>query len=135
MSENAAGGYAQDSTDRNGYPPFVTPHHTRVVRRVARTPKRCSETWLFAGHPIKPGEVYLEWTEFPGGEAGYADSAGHPVRMAECADCATRYGRADLLRPPLLPTLAAGDGPQGIHLSLGGVSDVDAEQADWESDS
>lgn len=73
------------------YPPFVEPPNTSVRRRVARTPKRCGE------HPIKRGDVYLEWTEFPGGEAGYADHAGHPVRMAECADCARRYGRAALL--------------------------------------
>lgn len=74
-----------------GYPLFQTPANTRVVRRVARTQR-------YGCHVIKPGEVYLEWTEFPGGEAGYADYAGHPVRMAECADCASRYGRADLLR-------------------------------------
>jgi hypothetical protein len=47
---------------------------------------------------IAPGEAYLVHTEYPGGDgAGYADSAGHPVRIAECSDCATRYGRADLL--------------------------------------
>ena len=41
------------------------------------------------GHcpPIQPGEVYLEVTEFPGGESGYADAAGHPVRMCVCAPC------------------------------------------------
>ena len=44
---------------------------------------------------IQPGDYYLMHTEFPGGDAGYADAAGHPVRMAECAECATRYGRAD----------------------------------------
>ena len=73
-----------------GYPPFVEPPCTRVVRRVARTPRN-------GCHPIKPGDAYLEWTEFPGGEAGYADYAGHPVRMAECGECARRYGRAALL--------------------------------------
>ncbi|WP_280381021.1 hypothetical protein [Nocardia wallacei] len=43
--------------------------------------------------PIQPGELYLEHKEFPGGEAGYADAAGHPVRAAECRACAERYGR------------------------------------------
>lgn len=46
---------------------------------------------------IQPGEYYLVHKEFPGGDAGYADSAGHPVRMAECSDCALRYGRGSLL--------------------------------------
>ena len=45
---------------------------------------------------IKPGDYYIEWTEFPGGEAGFADAAGHPVRMAECRSCAERYGRGHL---------------------------------------
>ncbi len=42
--------------------------------------------------PIRPGDVYLEVTELPGGESGYADSAGHPVRMAVCASCACTHG-------------------------------------------
>lgn len=46
---------------------------------------------------IKPGDLYIEWTEFPGGDAGYADAAGHPVRMAECRRCAERYGRGKLI--------------------------------------
>ena len=46
--------------------------------------------------PIQPGEHYVEHTEFPGGDAGYADAAGHPVRMAECRPCAERYGRGHL---------------------------------------
>ena len=63
-------------------------------RRVARKPHWCSDH-----HRIEPGDVYIEHTEFPGGDAGYADAAGHPVRMAECAICAARYDRADLLEP------------------------------------
>ncbi|MGV9818398.1 hypothetical protein [Nocardia xishanensis] len=43
---------------------------------------------------IKPGDLYLEHKEFPGGEAGWADAAGHPVRTAECRACSERYGRA-----------------------------------------
>ena len=46
---------------------------------------------------MRPGELYLMHTEFPGGDAGYADGAGHPVRLAECRACATRYGRGHLL--------------------------------------
>lgn len=46
---------------------------------------------------IQPGELYIEWTEFPGGDAGYATAAGHPVRMAECRGCAERYGRGPLI--------------------------------------
>ncbi|HEY9251573.1 MAG TPA: hypothetical protein VIP06_02860 [Nocardioides sp.] len=49
------------------------------------------------GGVIRPGERYLMHVELPGGEAGYADSAGHPVQMAECARCATRDGRGELL--------------------------------------
>jgi hypothetical protein len=46
--------------------------------------------------PIRPGDLYIEHTEFPGGGAEYASSAGHPVRLAECRDCAQRYGRGHL---------------------------------------
>ena len=45
---------------------------------------------------IQPGEQYLEHKEFPGGKAGYADEAGHPVRVAECYRCAVRHGRESL---------------------------------------
>ncbi|WP_280371086.1 hypothetical protein [Nocardia wallacei] len=44
--------------------------------------------------PIKPGEPYLEHTEFPGADAEYANGAGHPVRMTECRRCAEQSGRA-----------------------------------------
>lgn len=65
-----------------------------TVARKAWAARRCGWT----SHPIKPGDVYLMHTEFPGGDAGYADAAGHPVNMPECADCATRYGRGDLIQ-------------------------------------
>lgn len=65
-------------------------------RRVARKPRISCGGYC---PTIQPGQVYLEHTEFPGGDAGYATAAGHPVRLAECADCATRYGRAHLLNP------------------------------------
>jgi hypothetical protein len=35
--------------------------------------------------PIKPGEVYLEVVEYPGGDSGYATAAKRPVRMRVCA--------------------------------------------------
>lgn len=60
------------------------------VRRAKKSRRGCCRT-------IRPGELYVEWTEFPGGEAGYATAAGHPVRLAECADCAIRYGRGHLI--------------------------------------
>ena len=63
-------------------------------RRVARKAHACG--WGTC-RTIQPGEVYLEHVEYPGGEAGYADAAGHPVRLAECPDCANRYGRGELL--------------------------------------
>ena len=47
--------------------------------------------------PIQPGDLYVEHTEFPGGESGYADAAGCPVRMSECRKCAERYGRGPLI--------------------------------------
>lgn len=66
---------------------------TSRVRRARKRRPGCG------GHckAIQPGDLYIEWTEFPGGEAGYADGAGHPVRMAECRTCAERYGRGDLI--------------------------------------
>jgi hypothetical protein len=45
--------------------------------------------------PIQPGDVYLEHVAFPGEDA--MDGAKQPWRIRECAACATRYGRAELL--------------------------------------
>lgn len=73
--------------------PFFT-----VRRRVARKVRRCPSCYMAGDRAlIKPGDVYLEHKEFPGGDAGYADSAGHPVRMPECAECARQSGRGHLL--------------------------------------
>lgn len=58
--------------------------------RRARKPHPC--TGVCGGY-IRAGEQYLAHTEFPGGEGGYADAAGHPVRLAECYACAVKYGR------------------------------------------
>lgn len=68
----------------------VSPFFRTLVRR-ARRDRICPSCGLF----IKSGQLYLAHTEFPGGDAGYADSAGHPVRMPECRRCAERYGRGD----------------------------------------
>src|SRR5690349_20563113 len=69
-------------------------------RRVARTSRPCGSCPEYAR--IQPGDVYLEHTAFPGpgDDAGYATTAGHPVRLAECADCARRFGRGELLQVP-----------------------------------
>lgn len=69
---------------------------TAKVRR-ARKPRR-AECGGYHGHDIAAGELYIEHTEFPGGESGYADTAGHPVRMSECRSCAERYGRGGLFK-------------------------------------
>jgi hypothetical protein len=63
------------------------------VRRARKTRSACF------GHckSIQPGDLYIEHTEFPGGESGWADTAGHLVRMAECRSCAERYGRGALI--------------------------------------
>jgi hypothetical protein len=45
--------------------------------------------------PIQPGDVYLEHIAFPGEDA--MDGATQPWRIRECASCATRYDRANLL--------------------------------------
>jgi hypothetical protein len=41
----------------------------------------------------------LEHTDYPGSGVGYADYAGYPVRAAECAVCAHRYGRGAVVTP------------------------------------
>lgn len=43
---------------------------------------------------IKPGDKYILATEYPGGQSGYADDAGRPVRMRICAAC-VRDGQPD----------------------------------------
>lgn len=62
---------------------------TRYEIRRARSERLCE------GHRctviIPPGQNYLVCTEYPGGESGYADAAGHPVRLAVCPDCAPRW--------------------------------------------
>jgi hypothetical protein len=61
-------------------------------------------------HRIKVGEYYLEGASMPGDDLGYADYAGHPVRLRECRACAERYGRGHLFPTPSSPeTPAPGD--------------------------
>ncbi len=48
--------------------------------------------------PIEVGDVYLEHIAFPGEDA--MGGATSPWRIRECAACATRYGRAELLTSP-----------------------------------
>lgn len=66
---------------------------TNMRVRRARKSRPCGGDYITS---IKPGDLYIEHTEFPGGDAVFADAAGHPVRMAECRECAERYGRGHL---------------------------------------
>ena len=67
----------------------------RTQRRVAR-----KRWWCGCGREISIGDAHLEHTQFPGDDPGdYADAAGHPIRLRECAVCAARYGRGHLVEP------------------------------------
>ena len=57
----------------------------RTTRRLARKPHICT-----GGHLIAAGERYLEHVAAPGGELGYLTWQ----RIAECRECAERYGRS-----------------------------------------
>lgn len=74
---------------------------TKTVRRVARTNRRCR--WGDCHRSIRVGEPYLHFVEFPGGESGYADYAGHPVSMDICHMCAKDGPDEGLLVPAGLP--------------------------------
>jgi hypothetical protein len=62
---------------------------------------------------IQPGEAYLTHTSLAGDEFGYHEwldrdtlkPVNQPHRTKECAGCATRYGRGDLL----------GEAPDAAH--------------------
>jgi len=75
---------------------MMTDYYPR--RRVARKEHLCFGC-VSGRRRIQPGEVYLEKTEYPGGELGYADFARRPFRMRQCSECATHYGHAHLLQP------------------------------------
>lgn len=68
-----------------------------TVRRKARKAHRCDSCG--AGGKIQPGDVYLTHTALAGDEFGYHEhgNGNRPRRSNECAECATRYGRAELL--------------------------------------
>ena len=55
-------------------------HCATEVHVRARKNYRCE----WCGEQIRKGSDHVIATEFPGGEAGYADSAGHPVRWRIC---------------------------------------------------
>ncbi|WP_426940293.1 hypothetical protein [Pseudarthrobacter sp. S6] len=49
---------------------------------------------------IQPGERYLTHTALAGDDTGYHEYVAEPKRpqrYKECAECATRYGRAEVL--------------------------------------
>lgn len=65
---------------------------TVIRRRVAR--KRHPACGGYC-KPIQPGSAYLEHVAFPGEDG--MEEVTRPWRIRECAACATRYGRAELL--------------------------------------
>jgi len=62
-----------------------------VQGRIARKTYWCMNDFAHDRH-IHPGDAYLVWTDFPGSDAGYATTAGHPVQFRQCADCAVSSG-------------------------------------------
>lgn len=81
---------------------------TRVIRK-ARKAHKCHV--CEKPGKIQPGDSYLTHTALAGDEFGYdgyftvtAHGLGpakpRPNRSNECIDCATRYGRAELLAAP-----------------------------------
>jgi hypothetical protein len=69
----------------------MTDTNPPTSRRVAKKYHRCASCDRTA---IKPGQAYLSGVVFPGHDL---IPTAVPLRLAECADCATRYGRAHLL--------------------------------------
>lgn len=61
---------------------------TYTERLVTARKRHQCEDYPPTTHTIKPGEQYVIATEYPGGESGYADDAGHPVRIKLCTACA-----------------------------------------------
>jgi hypothetical protein len=71
-----------------------------TIRRKARKVHRCDG--CARSQKIQPGDVYLTHTALAGDEFGYHEygEGNRPQRYAECADCATTFGRAELLEAP-----------------------------------
>jgi hypothetical protein len=65
-----------------------------TVRRKARKAHRCDGCDVPG--KIRPGDAYLSHTYLSGDDL-YHDYSDSPQRFAECAECATRYGRGPLL--------------------------------------
>lgn len=73
---------------------------TKVIRKARRA--HCCDS---CDGKIQPGDSYLTHTALRGDEFGYHEwldrdtlkPVNQPYRLKECARCATRYGRADLL--------------------------------------
>ena len=70
--------------------PVAKSHCATTHRRVARKQHYCGS----CHKGIATGTVYLSHKAFPG--LDYMELS-RPWTSPECADCATRYGRADLL--------------------------------------
>lgn len=64
----------------------------RTVVRRARKQRPCGDSWCSV--TIKRGDLYLEHVVSP----GHVDLSNTGWRrLAECAECATRYGRGHML--------------------------------------
>lgn len=74
-------------------------------------------------HRIRPGDYYLQGVEFPGGDLGWANEAGHPVRLRECRECAVRYGRGGLF-PGAIRRAKAGPPFLGGGANAGSLPEV-----------
>lgn len=70
---------------------MTTSPDSTARRRVARKSHRCNGC---DRRTIEPGDPYLSGTVFPGHDTNTTTA---PMRLAECADCAIRYGRSNLL--------------------------------------
>lgn len=57
--------------------------------RHVKAGKRHQCAWCYG--VIEKGAEHVVVTEFPGDEAGFADLAGHPVRMRMCATPPCHY--------------------------------------------
>lgn len=57
---------------------------TRYEIVTARRDRRCDDYPTSQWLSIRAGDRYLRITEFPGGESGWADNAGKPVRLHIC---------------------------------------------------
>lgn len=82
-------------------PPGFDPRTTYELRR-SRTDRPCDDYPQSSAIVIRKGDLYVLCTEFPGGESGFADSAGHPVRLRLCMECAPRWVTEQLPAPSTL---------------------------------